>query len=87
MPWLSSWSWSLLAYEISLAIAISLVFYGIASPMSGKVAERFGLRAMVLVFLSTAGVGVTLSTFIGALWQLQLFWGFFVGFGTGGVAI
>jgi sugar phosphate permease len=72
--------------EISLAIAISLVFYGIASPISGRVAERFGLRAMVLVFLSLSGAGVALSTLIGALWQLQLFWGFFVGFGTGGVA-
>ena len=68
--------------QISLAIAVSLVFYGIASPVSGKVAERFGLRAMVLIFLSTSGVGVALSTFIGALWQLQLFWGFFVGFIT-----
>jgi sugar phosphate permease len=72
--------------EISLAIAISLLFYGIASPMSGKVAERFGLRAMVLIFLCTAGAGVALSTLIGALWQLQLFWGFFVGFGSGGIA-
>jgi sugar phosphate permease len=83
-PLESDFAWS--RSEISLAIAISLVFYGIASPMSGKVAERFGLRPMVLMFLSTAGVGVALSTLIGALWQLQLFWGFFVGFGTGGVA-
>jgi len=72
--------------QISLAIAVSLLFYGIASPLSGKVAERYGLRAMVLMFLSTAGIGIALSTAIAHLWQLQLFWGFFVGFGTGGVA-
>ena len=83
-PLESDFAWS--RSEISLAIAIGLVFYGIASPMSGKVAERFGLRAMVLFFLCTAGAGVALSTLIGALWQLQLFWGIFVGFGTGGVA-
>jgi sugar phosphate permease len=72
--------------EISLAIAISLVFYGLASPLSGRIADRFGLRAMTLAFLATAGLGVALSTLIQHLWQLQLFWGLFVGFGTGGIA-
>jgi sugar phosphate permease len=72
--------------EISLAIAMSLLVYGLASPLSGRVAERVGLRGMTLVFLSTAGLGVALSTLIAHLWQLQLFWGLIVGLGTGGVA-
>ncbi|HEX5142204.1 MAG TPA: MFS transporter, partial [Dehalococcoidia bacterium] len=72
--------------SISLAIAISLLFYGIASPLSGKVAERYGLRVMTLAFLTTSGIGVASSVLIEHLWQMRLFWGFFVGFGTGGVA-
>src|SRR5690349_3216356 len=40
--------------EISLAIACSLLFYGIAAPLSGRVADRWGLRAMTLVFLATS---------------------------------
>jgi len=72
--------------DISLAIAISLVFYGLAAPLSGRVADRFGLRAMTLAFLSLAALGVTLCALIQELWQLQVFWGLFVGFGTGGIA-
>jgi sugar phosphate permease len=72
--------------SISLAIAISLLFYGIASPLSGEVAERYGLRVMTLAFLTTSGIGVASSVLIEHLWQMRLFWGFFVGFGTGGVA-
>ena len=72
--------------QISLAIALSLFVYGLASPMSGRVADRFGLRGMTLVFLATSGCGVALSTLIAHLWQLQLFWGIIVGLGTGGVA-
>ncbi|HEY7467485.1 MAG TPA: MFS transporter [Dehalococcoidia bacterium] len=72
--------------EISLAIALSLLVYGLASPLSGRIADRFGLRAMTLAFLATSGVGVALSATIAHLWQMQLFWGVIVGLGTGGVA-
>lgn len=72
--------------QISLAIAISLLAYGFAAPLSGRVADRFGLRTMTLLFLTTSGVGVAISTLIGHLWQLQLFWGIVVGLGTGGIA-
>jgi predicted MFS family arabinose efflux permease len=72
--------------QVSLAIAISLLFYGLAAPLSGSIAQRLGLRAMTLLFLALAGIGVAASTLIAALWQLQLFWGVVVGLGTGGVA-
>jgi sugar phosphate permease len=72
--------------EISLAIAISLLSYGLAAPLSGKIAERFGLRPMTLVFLCTSGIGVASATLIAHLWQLQLIWGVVVGLGTGGIA-
>jgi MFS family permease len=84
LPLEDEFGWS--RSSISLAIAISLIFYGLASPMSGRIADRFGLRWMTLVFLGTSASGVALATLIQHLWQLQLFWGFFVGFGTGGVA-
>jgi sugar phosphate permease len=72
--------------DVSLVIAISLVFYGLAAPLSGRIGERFGLRAVVIGFLLVSGVGLVLSTMVQHLWQLHLFWGFVVGVGTGGVA-
>jgi sugar phosphate permease len=72
--------------EISLAIAVTLVCYGLASPISGRIADRFGLRAMTLGFLIMSGIGTALAATIAQLWQLHLFWGIVVGFGTGGVA-
>ena len=72
--------------EISLAIAISLVFYGLAAPLSGRIADRLGLRPMALMFLVTSCIGVALAASMSHLWQLQLYWGFIVGLGTGGIA-
>jgi MFS family permease len=72
--------------DISLGIALSLLVYGLAAPISGRLGERFGMRGMTLAFLVTACGGVALSVFIGSLWQLYIFWGLVVGLGTGGVA-
>jgi predicted MFS family arabinose efflux permease len=41
---------------------------------------------MTLMFLITSCTGVVLATSIGQLWHLQLYWGFIVGIGTGGIA-
>ncbi|MER3419730.1 MAG: MFS transporter [Chloroflexota bacterium] len=72
--------------EISLALSLGLFTYGLAAPLSGRIADRFGLRAMTLGFLSVAGVGVALAVLLQHLWQLHLFWGLIVGLGTGGIA-
>ena len=73
--------------EISLALSLSLLTYGLAAPLSGKLADRFGIRGTALGFLAVSGLGVALSGFIARLWELHLFWGVVVGLGTGGVAV
>lgn len=72
--------------ELSLAFSLSLLVYGIAGPISGRIADRFGVRRMALLFLTLAGVGVALTALVAHLWQMHLFWGVVVGLGTGGVA-
>lgn len=84
-PWEEDFGWS--RGQISWALSLSILTLGAAGPVSGKVIERFGLRASVLLFLTLCTTGVILSTFISSLWQLHLFWGVLVGFGTGGVSI
>lgn len=73
--------------DISYALSLSLLTLGLAGPASGKATERWGIRATVLAFLTLASVGVSLSIILQNLWQLHLFWGLLVGFGTGGVGI
>lgn len=84
-PWEEDFGWS--RGDISLALSLSILTLGSAGPISGKVIEKYGLRASVLLFLSLSTTGVILSTFISSLWQLHVFWGILVGFGTGGVSI
>ncbi len=84
-PWEEDFGWS--RGQISWALSLSILTLGAAGPVSGKVIERYGLRASVLFFLTLSTSGVILSTFISSLWQLHLFWGILVGFGTGGVSI
>lgn len=73
--------------SISLAIAISLITYGLAAPFSAYVTARIGLRNMALSFLLVGALGVAWTTAIDALWQLQVLWGLVVGLGTGGVTM
>ncbi|MGE0058393.1 MAG: MFS transporter [Dehalococcoidia bacterium] len=73
--------------SISLAIAASLLTYGLAAPFSAYIGNRYGLRTMALSFLLVAGLGVAWTSTIDQLWQLQLFWGLLVGLGTGGVTM
>ncbi len=73
--------------QISLALSISMLTYGLAGPVSGRLTDRFGLRGMTTGFLIVSVAGVALTTTLASLWQLTAFWGIIVGFGTGGVAV
>lgn len=72
--------------DISFAVAISILWFGLGGPVSGMLAERFGLRRVMSIGLSLIAIGLGLLLALGALWQLHLFWGLTVGVGTGMVA-
>jgi MFS family permease len=73
--------------EISWVLSVSLLTLGLAGPASGKMLERFGLRATVVTFLAVAAIGTAAATTMEDLWQFHLYWGVLVGFGSGGVSI
>ena len=73
--------------SISLAFSLSLLTFGLGAPLSGRLFDRFGIRVTGLAFLALAGVGTALSAAVQELWQLQVFWGLFLGLGTGGVSL
>lgn len=84
-PWETEFGWDRAA--ISLMIAINLVLYGAASPISGRLIDRFGARRIALASVSLATAGTIGGLFVRELWQLYLVWGVAVGLGAGGTAM
>ncbi|OUL35271.1 MFS transporter [Nostoc sp. 106C] len=72
---------------ISLAISINLVLYGLIGPFAATVMERIGIRRTMVFALAFIALGVGLTTFMSASWQLILLWGIIVGSGSGVIAL
>lgn len=72
---------------ISVAVSVSLLLYGFIGPFAAAFMEAIGVRRTVLMSLTIVATGVSLTTLIGAPWQLILLWGFVVGGGTGMTAL
>ena len=73
--------------QISLAIAINVLLYGLTAPFAAALMERFTVRKVVMAALTTVSTGAFLTTFVHAPWQLVLTWGVIVGIGTGSMAL
>ncbi|CAO3357062.1 MFS transporter [Azospirillum melinis] len=69
--------------DISTAMAIRLLLFGLMGPFAAAMINRFGVRRMVLSSLTLVGGGLLVSLAMREVWQLILLWGFVVGFGTG----
>jgi len=85
VPLESSFGWS--RSDISLAIAINVLLFGLVSPFAAALMEKFGMRRVVMSALTTVSVGAFLTIFIQAPWQLIATWGVIVGVGTGSMAL
>ncbi len=80
-PLQDEFGWS--TSSISSALAIRLVLFGLMGPFAAAFMNRFGVRNVIIFALSTVAIGFIGSLFMTELWQLLLFWGIIVGFGTG----
>ncbi|QIR40707.1 MFS transporter [Tolypothrix sp. PCC 7910] len=72
---------------ISLAISLNLVLYGLIGPFAAAFMERIGVRRTMVLALTAIAIGVGLTTFMSASWQLVLLWGIIVGSGSGAIAL
>lgn len=75
------------ASEISTALAIRMVLFGLMGPFAAALINRFGVRRMALTSLSIIASGMLLSLGMTDLWELILLWGVVVGLGTGMTAL
>jgi MFS family permease len=71
--------------SISLAIAVSILAFGLGAPLSGGLIDRFGPRRVMLGGLVLVVGGLVPLALMTDLWQLHLFWGIVTGVGTGAV--
>jgi MFS family permease len=85
VPLESAFGWS--RSDISLAIAVNLLLFGLVSPFAAALMEKFGIRRVVMTALTTISIGALLTIFIKAPWQLIATWGVIVGIGTGSMAL
>ena len=85
VPLEDAFGWS--RSDISLAIAINLILFGLVSPFAAALMEKFGIRRVVITALTTISIGAFLTIFISAPWQLIATWGVIVGIGTGSMAL
>lgn len=81
LPMVQEFGWS--RELISAAIAVGLVMFGLGAPLSGYLIDRFGPRRITLAGLAIIGVSMGLSAYMTQVWQLNLWWGFLSGVGTG----
>ncbi len=60
---------------ISLGISLGLLMYGVTAPFSAALMERFGVRRVMLVALTTVAAGAAATTVMTQPWQFVLLWG------------
>ena len=73
--------------EISSALAIRVLLFGLMGPFAAALMNKFGIRRMILTSLSVIAFGLVASLYMTSLWQLILLWGFVLGIGTGMTAM
>ncbi|NUB16132.1 MFS transporter [Azospirillum brasilense] len=81
LPLQREFGWS--TADISIALAIRLLLFGLMGPFAAALINRYGVKRMVLSSLTLVSGGLLLSLAMSEVWQLILLWGFVVGFGTG----
>jgi sugar phosphate permease len=84
-PLSREFGWS--SAQISSALAVRFVLYGLIGPFAAILLERYGLRRIVPTALCMVGGGVLLVTRMTALWQLEILWGLVLGIGSGLTAL
>ncbi len=73
--------------QISTALAIRLLLFGLFGPFAAAFMNRFGLRRVMISAAALIVTGLIASLAMTQVWQLVLLWGFVVGIGSGLTAI
>ena len=73
--------------QISSALALRLLLFGLFGPFAAAFMNRFGLRRVMICAAALIAGGLLVSLAMTQVWQLVLLWGVVVGVGTGLTAV
>src|ERR1700722_19527337 len=85
VPLQNEFGWS--TAEISSALSIRFILFGLMAPFAAALLNRYGLRNVTLSALLTVVSALAASLLMTKVWQLMLLWGVVVGIGTGMTAL
>ena len=85
VPLEDAFGWS--RAQVSTAIAINVLIYGLIAPFAAALMERFTVRKVVMTALTFVAISAGSTVFISQAWHLWLLWGVCVGVGTGSMAL
>ncbi|MBB1092194.1 MFS transporter [Rhodopseudomonas pseudopalustris] len=69
--------------EISSALSVRFVLFGLMAPFAAALMNRYGLRNIVLAGQVIVALSLVGSVAMTQVWQLMVLWGLAVGIGTG----
>ena len=73
--------------DISGALAVRILLFGLMAPFSAALIDRFGLKRVILSALALIAAGLIGALLMTQLWQMFLLWGVVIGLGTGMTAM
>src|SRR6202522_582456 len=73
--------------EISSALSIRFILFGLMAPFAAALMNRYGLRNVTLSALLIVASALVVSLGMTKVWQLMLLWGVVIGIGTGMTAL
>jgi MFS family permease len=85
VPLQTEFGWS--TAQISSALSIRFILFGLMAPFAAALLNRYGLRNVTLSALLTVVTALVISLAMTKVWQLMLLWGVVVGIGTGMTAL
>jgi MFS family permease len=69
--------------QISSALALRILLFGLFGPFAAALMNRFGVRRVIICALALIAGGMLASLMMTQVWQLIALWGVVVGIGTG----
>src|SRR5271167_2370533 len=85
IPLQREFGWS--TAEISSALSIRFVLFGLMAPFAAALMNRYGLRNVALSALLIVASALVASLAMTKVWHLLLLWGVVIGIGTGMTAL